>query len=479
MKKQVQILAAMCVMTACSIGVAIPSMAATKGWKQEGENWVYYEKDGSKVTDEWKKSGSHWFYLDDDGIMLTSSLVESDDDVFYVNSVGAMVMNEWREVENEDAGDEDEPDSYWYYFQSNGKAYKASSDRTTFRSIKKADGSLRKYAFDDDGRMLYGWVNEESTRLTGDDAWKEGVYYCGESDDGAQVIASWAQIHVEDEENEDDSDQDYWFYFNGSGKKIDDETKKINGKRYTFNEYGAAQYEWYQVATKQNASSSNSYQYFNLPEQCWRADGWFYVVPDEDVDQEAYNDDEAYWFYAEKDGDLVKSQIKTINGKKYAFNDKGEMLEGLFKIEFEENSSTKIASSTEIENEEDLPDEFDSCEVFYFGNSPAGAIETGNATLEVDGEVYAYSFQDSGSKKGAGYNGIHKNSIYIKGRKLKADKEDKLKVVEYNDKEYLVNTSGTIAKNKKNVKDADENYYCTDKDGVVTYRGTDKYEKEK
>lgn len=474
MKKH--ILAAAGIAAACTIGMVFPSMAAVKGWKQEDGTWYYYEKDGSKATDEWKKSGGSWFYLDDDGAMVTSSLIETDDNYFYVNSAGAMVTNEWRSIENEDAGEEDEPENYWYYFQSNGKAYTAPEGRTTFRSIKKADGNIRKYAFDDEGRMLFGWVNEDSERLTGEDAWKEGVYYCGEEDDGAQIVGAWARIHVEDDENEDDSEQDYFFYFNTTGKKLKDEVKKINGKRYTFNEHGAAQYEWYQVATKNNGSGD--FQYFNLPEQCWRADGWFHVVPDEDVDKEAYDDDEAYWFYAEKDGDLLRSQIKTINGKKYAFNDKGEMLEGLYKVEFEEGSSSKIASATEIEEEEDLPDEFDTCEVFYFGTSPVGAIETGNATIEVDGEVYSYSFQDSGSRKGAGYNGIHKNSIYIKGRKLKADKEDKLKVVEYNDKEYLVNTSGTIAKSKKNVKDADENYYCTDKDGVVTYQGTEKYEKE-
>ena len=478
MKRYKAVITSAGIAAVCAIGLAVPSMAAEKGWKQENGTWYYYDKDGSRVTDEWRKSGGNWYFLDDDGAMAVSSLVEKDDDYFYVNSAGAMVTNEWRQIENEDGGDEDEPYYYWYYFQSNGKAMKAGSDRTSFRPIKKADGQTKKYAFDDEGRMLTGWVSEDSERVTGEDAWKEGVYYCGGEDDGAQVVSSWARIHVEDDENEDDSDPDYWFYFNSTGKKVSDETKKINGKRYTFNEHGAAQYEWYQVATKQNASGG--YQYFNNPEQCWRADGWFYTVPDEDVDPEAYSDDEAYWFYAEKgSGELIKSQFKNINGKKYAFNDKGEMLEGLFKIEFDENSSTKIASCTEIETEEELPDEFDSCEVFYFGTSPAGATETGKVKLELDGEEYEYGFQDSGSKKGAGYNGIHKDSIYIKGRKLKAEKEDKLAVVEYNDKEYLVNTSGTIAKNKKNVKDADDNYYCTDKDGVVIYQGADKYEKEK
>ena len=36
---------------------------------------------------------------------------------------------------------------------------------------------------------------------------------------------------------------------------------------------------------------------------------------------------------------------------------------------------------------------------------------------------------------------------------------------------YLVNTSGKIQKNKTNVKDKNDTYYCTDAEGLVTYKG--------
>ena len=36
--------------------------------------------------------------------MAKSQLIEKDDNYYYVNSAGAMVTNEWREIENEDAG---------------------------------------------------------------------------------------------------------------------------------------------------------------------------------------------------------------------------------------------------------------------------------------------------------------------------------------------------------------------------------------
>ena len=72
--------------------------------------------------------------------------------------------------------------------------------------------------------------------------------------------------------------------------------------------------------------------------------------------------------------------------------------------------------------------------------------------------------------------------IYEKGKRIEADKEEKLKKVDWNDPDdsskdgaYLVNTSGKIQKNKKNAKDGDDRYYCTDSKGMVTYEGTEKY----
>ena len=46
--------------------------------------------------------------------------------------------------------------------------------------------------------------------------------------------------------------------------------------------------------------------------------------------------------------------------------------------------------------------------------------------------------------------------------------------MEWDGDTYLVNTSGKIQKNKKNAKDGDDKYYCTDSKGVVTYEGMEK-----
>ena len=62
---------------------------------------------------------------------------------------------------------------------------------------------------------------------------------------------------------------------------------------------------------------------------------------------------------------------------------------------------------------------------------------------------------------------------------MKADKDSRLEIVSYDGNDYLVNTAGKIQKKKTNVKDADDVYYCTDSDGIVIYRSTEKYEKDK
>ena len=252
-------------------------------------------------------------------------------------------------------------------------------------------------------------------------------------------------------------------------------------------------------------ASISSYNYFNLSDQGWRAKGWFNVVPQEDVNPDDNADDASKWFYAENDGDLVKSEIKTINSKKYAFNAKGEMLSGVQALAM--TSNTKIVGnngigdadkvdglkngSLEVESYADKTVKYKISDtknsvgvyVYYFGAGSDGAMKTGNQNVDIDGDVYAFSFGKSGSGKGRGLN-EHKDTLYVNGLRIKADSdmryqvysmskgvlvEDPATVVGDTDT-YVVNTSGSIMKNKKNLKDTDDRYICTNTDGnIVSY----------
>lgn len=459
-------------------GFTTSAFAAT-GWVEENGEWVYKDNSGSRITNAFKKSGDYWFYLGDNGTMVTSDLIEHNEDYYYVNSNGVMMTNQWRFLEGEDT-DDDGTDTWWYYFQSNGKAVKRSSSSTArFVTLPTSTGNA-KFTFDEEGRCLFGWIGEDGERLTDEDAWKNGMYYCGDQTDGRQATG-WKYLDAPDDDNSDREGDGYWFYFGTNGKKIKDTDKKtINGRKYRFDENGKAEYEWYAnpgIASPTAGTPLNA-QYYNTEEQCWLATGWFKMVPSEEIDPQAYDDDEPYWFYAKSNGELIHSQIKSINGHHYGFDTNGEMLHGLYKVSFDSDRRT-ILEVEEIEETGQIPDVTDdSFQVYYFGSSPKeGVMATGSVTINLDGEKYNYKFKKSGSDKGAGVCGIDDGSIYIEGKRLDADKEARYEAKEYEGEEYLVNTSGKIQKNKTNIKDNDDIYYCTDSRGVITYQGHEKYTK--
>ncbi len=442
---------------------AIPAFAAA-GWNQENGQWIYLDKNGNRVTESWKKNaaGDHWYYLGSDGYMLVSQRIDDGENSYYVNSSGAMVKNEWRKVEDDSDNEAYTDGTCWYYFGSNGKAVKNTSGKTKLTTING-----KRYTFDEEGRMLYGWVSADGTMVTEESDWETGTYYFGGEDDGAAVINQWLLLDVDDPEGDDDANGSYWFYFAPNGKKYEDTTKKINGKNYQFDQRGVAQFKWY--SSSPSAASSSNTKYYNDPDQCWRADGWFYTVPTEDLDPQAYADDESYWFYADKSGNLATSQIKTINKYKYGFNEKGEMLEGLYILTFDGNN--KIDTYEKIEDISDLPGEEDDRKVYYFGNEPKDGVMATKKSVKIElDDTYEFGFRTNGEA----INGISDNVIYIQGRKMKADSDMKYREITFGGETYLVNTSGAIQKKKTNIKDGDGTYYCTDAKGIITYQGDEK-----
>ncbi len=500
MRKQTKLVAVLSTAALLAIGASMTSFAAT-GWAEEDGTWVYYNRDGERATDQWKKSGNNWYWLNSDGEMAIDQLIEDGDNYYYVDINGVMAANQWVAIDNEDAGQDDEPDHYWYYFQANGKALtQGDNDKV---SLKTVNG--KKYAFDDEGKMLFGWVDENSAERVDDtdgDAFKEGTYYFGGEDDGAMTVG-WLQLDVTYDEAtndeykytapvfNDDEDQTRWFYFKSNGKKIyaedGDRTKDktINGKKYAFDEYGAMVAEWsldeedlegkslasYSDAVKSgkidagkasandivtgkafNAKYSEAWKYFNSVEDGARVSkGWFKVVPAEYLNDEKYNDDEDYWYYADGSGNLYAGEFKTIKGKKYAFRNDGRMIDGL-KFIYED----KDAQSLTVWADDDDPYRFDSEDDFddnaplyeaagyycyYFGNGDDGAMRTNKTTVEIDGENFNFYFQKSGGKKGAGLTGEKDDKFYQSGKLLKADTDDKYSVVQ---RQLVKKTDGTI-----------------------------------
>ena len=558
MRKQTKVVAVASAAALLAIGGAMTSFAA-QGWVEEDGTWYYYDKDGNRVEDEWKKSGDNWFWLngDEGGAMATDMLVEDDDDTYYVDANGVMVTNTWVKVVNEDQDDDDDPAEYrYYYMQNSGKAYKAGdSGKTKFKTI---DG--KKYAFDEDGKMLYGWVNEDDSTLASDDSdWETATYYMGSWEDGS-LKTGWQKITVYDQDEDDD--YDYWFNFKSNGKKRFNESdskdifeKKINGKHYAFDNRGVMTYEWTLTTTSDAATISN-WLYFNSPEDGARATkGWFKVVaPDKDGDDNTFKDysnlenptfakgdaedENERWYYANSDGELYVGQIKKIKGKYYGFapegNKAGSMLTGLCALRVDNSGNITKLWARDMDSD-DLDDamngegDFDGFgsdtndTLYYFGNNEDsdGALKTGSVSVNLDGDNYQFQFSKTGGAegKGRGLNGIDDSKyIYKFGMKLKAGSDDKYIVV-YADGDtgasdvtvhkidtaalrrdavergqnkdgdtvyaygtlgslvsgkassnyYLLNTSGTIVKNKTAAKDGNDWYFYVDNKVIKMY----------
>ena len=558
MRKQTKVVAVASAAALLAIGGAMTSFAA-QGWVEEDGTWYYYDKDGNRVENEWKKSGDNWFWLngDEGGAMATDMLVEDDDDTYYVDANGVMVTNTWVKVVNEDQDDDDDPAEYrYYYMQNSGKAYKAGdSGKTKFKTI---DG--KKYAFDEDGKMLYGWVNEDDSTLASDDSdWETATYYMGSWEDGS-LKTGWQKITVYDQDEDDD--YDYWFNFKSNGKKRFNESdfkdileKKINGKHYAFDNRGVMTYEW-TLTTTSDASTISNWLYFNSPEDGARATkGWFKVVaPDKDGDDNTFKDysnlenptfakgdaedENERWYYANSDGELYVGQIKKIKGKYYGFapegNKAGSMLTGLCALRVDNSGNITKLWARDMDSD-DLDDamngegDFDGFgsdtndTLYYFGNNEDsdGALKTGSVSVNLDGDNYQFQFSKTGGAegKGRGLNGIDDSKyIYKFGMKLKAGSDDKYIVV-YADGDtgasdvtvhkidtaalrrdavergqnkdgdtvyaygtlgslvsgkassnyYLLNTSGTIVKNKTAAKDGNDWYFYVDNKVIKMY----------
>jgi hypothetical protein len=422
--------------------------------------------------------------------MAVDKLIEDDDNTYYVDSNGVMVKNTWVKVVNDEQDDDDEAEYNYYYMQSNGKAYKQGSSSSSLNK-KVIDG--KTYAFDEDGKMLYGWVDASGQMQNGDTDWQtaEDLYYFGSWDDGS-MKTGWQRITVYDDRTNGgtskDDDYDYWFNFKSNGKRRSSLStptykKKLNGKYYAFDECGVMIYEWFQTGSSTTGSTgatvSDSYKvaenwnYFNSPEDGARVvKGWFKVVPPTDDNtffetEESFaaadSDDESErWYYADNDG-LVAGEIKKIKGKYYGFypdneQNSGRMLTGLCALEMDPADGSKIVRVVKANMDADefsdfMDSKYTNADVtdsqqntnvylYYFGSDSQkdvdGAMKTGATTVTLDGDTYNFYFSKTGGaeSKGRGVNGLDGHDyIYLYGQKVKADSDDKYRVV-YADKDY-------------------------------------------
>ena len=463
MRKNTKIVAVLSAAALLAIGASLTSFAA-KGWTPEGDQWYYYDNSGDYVTDSWKKSGNNYFYLGDEGYMLTDALIQDGDNYYYVDQNGAMVKSQWRQIAADDSEVED-VEYRWYYFGSTGRAYRATNGMTK----KTING--KKYAFDTEGKMLFGFVTDDGDMTnTNTDPVLEADYYFGTNEDGA-MYTGWLHYTEGVDDSEYDGDDSLWFYYSPStGKKqTNADGKKIGKGTYRFDDNGVMKTGW-QPETTDSKETDN--KYFSGDDEGWlRKNTWVYAVPSESINAEDNADDTQRWFYVGSDGKTVQNHAKRVNSKWYIFDESGIMKTGLVVLNTDGISAkseiVKTIDEDDVEGSE-LADAKDlGGTLYYFSEDEEkdGAMKTGSSIrIELADDTYTFGF----NKNGSAYEGIKNNKLYKNGV-LQTAGDMRYEAKAYNNEVYVVGTTGTVVKVKNVAKDADDNYYAVDKDKNVWF----------
>lgn len=187
------------------------------------------------------------------------------------------------------------------YIAQRGDIYLNERDHTAMCQSAIPD-VLSEFLINENGQIVGGVVgdqtgNESVVRVYYDFPWDGILAYNGKAD--SQDIAGWTK------------DNKGWRYRVSDGHYLTNAWKSINGHWYYFGASGYAQTGW---------------QYF---------DGeWYYLTP---VQQKGYPEcamitgwlrDEGIWYYLKPNGVMVRGCTKVIDGKTYAFNNHGAMIEG-------------------------------------------------------------------------------------------------------------------------------------------------------
>ena len=206
------------------------------------------------------------------------------------------------------AGWERDEAGIWHYYDRDDELVTGSWQK---------DGAYFFY-LDDDGEMLTNsWVDDE--------------YYVDEN--GRMLVNSWIKTTMDDDYSDPEDGGEYWYYFGSRGRKVVDDSRKINGRTYFFNEDGEMLTGWHE-------DGEEAY-YLGGEDEGWRAENqWLWLEKSGlNEDEDEYNletvlgctedddcDDEGWYWFQSNGRAYHGTARKRINGRYYLFNAHGQML---------------------------------------------------------------------------------------------------------------------------------------------------------
>ena len=346
------------------------------------EEWYYFKSNGKRAENDKVTYKGKTYYFDADGKMLTgwvsydkSSVEEANSfdkkKSFYCDETGARVEKAWVYTTEPNVSDDDaDADEYWYYFKSSGEA----------QTKKAPNVKGQTYIFDNEGRMLSGWVAkatdanateeyleigfENSEEKLGD--YKE-VYFCGDEDDGHAKKSKWYKTWRPENYDEADEDEDqYWYWIQKDGKVY--------------------------IPSNSNAARGTKYK----------------------LEDAAFKSKDSY--------DITK---KNVNNKDYFFNNNGEMLSQFIRI-------TTPGSGLSVGT------------YYFGGADDGSMKTGSQSVKDDNGDTYKFYFETkSTSNKGVGITGNKSGKLYYNGLLLTAD-DYKYQVADVLGHKFIINSNGTI-----------------------------------
>lgn len=439
------------------MSIFLTTTVLAAGWEQrEDGTWIWRNNNGELICKEWRTASDGIdYFLGSDGTMVTNRMIEYDGNMYYVDEQGRKATEQWVSLYDPESNMD-----RWYYFQRSGKMYVPKE-----RGEKKDIGG-EKYIFDDEGRMLYGWIDEDGYMVDlveEPDGWKTAMYYGGEATEG-NLKTGWREIKVnyydgkpKNEEEENDPNEAYknriktaWFYFNNSGRKLTNRTdftltdEKGNVYEYKFDEYGVMTNQKLknppQTTTKTTTTTKKT-----PPKKKVDYSKWTERVPSKS-ENAYYNEIEAkQHFYTRKDGTSAKNVIEKIDGKYYCFDSAGIMKVGILAVKNNQYAYT-LQNSLPWDDiwadEDELRQAMDQgYDIMYF-DEETGARKTGKFKMELNIGKATLCFDSNGLAVDGEYQGY----LYSAGvLQIAYDEYDSFTV---NGKTYTVNEKGKIISNK-------------------------------
>ena len=191
MRKSMTAIMALTLSVGFSAALGMGSVQAAEGWTKINEEWRYYDQNDQPVTQVWKQSKGDWYYLSLEGAILKHRIFMDQDCNYYVDEDGRRVQSRWIYVDSSNCPN-GEFEEGWYYFGADGKGYRRKN--SSFK--RNIGGSI--YIFDENGKMLSGWFDEEGNPIEDSDTpFVEGVYYAKE--DGRLLTGEWLDYGEIDE----------------------------------------------------------------------------------------------------------------------------------------------------------------------------------------------------------------------------------------------------------------------------------------